>query len=215
MPDETSLPEPLRSQLRDELLDGERVRWCGRPLPPLKWAPLPLVVVGVLFAGLACFMATLEAGLFGHEPSWPRFAACAVFSIPGLLILSTTWKIWRRHHRAATQTFYVITDRRIVIFNAGYFGRHLLKIVLVGTVVGDLDPGLRIKSITPDQLLNHERLDRPDGSGDILLTITDEDYRNLRNGRKELLRSGFYTVADVCEPARLLNELIASSRTQK
>lgn len=216
MLDPYSLPDALQSLLRDEIPQGERVKWVGRPQPSsgFLWITLPLVLFALFDVGFALFWMAGAAGVFdGVGPMRTERLIFAAFGIPFLLIgvAMLTSPLWlrRRLQKSAENTLYVITDRRAVVFNGGYYGSGGLAMMIAG-VMRFANPGIKVQSYTPDRLQNIERTEREDGTGDVLFGESELNYQV--NNRPATLRTGFYSIADVRDADRLLKELAASHR---
>jgi hypothetical protein len=215
MLDPYSLPEALQSLLRDEIPQGERVKWVGTPQPSsgFLWITLPLILFAVFDVGFALFWMAMASGIFDGGPLQNERLIFAAFGIPFLLIgvSMLTSPLWlrRRLQKSAENTLYVITDRRAVVFNGGYYGSGGLAMMIAG-VMRFANPGIKVQSYTPDRLLNIERTEREDGTGNVLFGESELNYQV--NNRPATLRTGFYSIADVREADRLLKELAATHR---
>ncbi len=101
MLDPYSLPDALQSLLRDEIPQGERVKWVGRPQPSsgFLWITLPLVLFALFDVGFALFWMAGAAGVFdGVGPMRTERLIFAPFGIPFLLIgvAMLTSPLWLR-----------------------------------------------------------------------------------------------------------------------
>ena len=216
MLDPYTLSEALQSLLRDEIPQGERVKWVGTPQPRsgFLWITLPLVLFAVFDVAFALFWMAGAAGVFdGVGPMRAERLIFAAFGIPFLLVgiamLMSPLLLRRRLQKSAENTLYVVTDRRAVVFNGGYYGSGGLAMLIAG-IIRFANPGIKVQSYTPDRLQNIERTEREDGTGDVLFGESEVNYEV--NDRPATLRTGFYSITDVREADRLLKELAALHR---
>ncbi len=99
--------------VKDELLDNETITWIGQP--STKYAIVASVPF-LLFAGFIAFGSIKELldSIVRHLP-----LPFSLFNCIGLLfacfVLSTPLKLWFQ----ARSTYYVVTDKRIVIVSGG------------------------------------------------------------------------------------------------
>lgn len=210
MADQFSLPQALQDLLRDEIAPDERVRWVSQPQPRggLNWVLLPPVLFAIPWTLFSIFWITGAAGIFdGGFPAKERlvFAAFGIpFVLIGIMLLSTPLWMRRRVRKASENTLYVITDRRAIVFNGGYYGDGGLAL-MSGFMLRMIRPGLVVQSFPPDQLRTIERVQRPDGSGDLLFGTAALPMQ--LNSKPIPLRVGFYSIPDVREAERLLKDL--------
>ncbi|MBK9119333.1 MAG: hypothetical protein IPM18_06970 [Phycisphaerales bacterium] len=180
---------PLQPLVERELEAGERLIWAHRPLvrvlslsmvlPPLL--ALPWVALGV---GGLWFSMRVGSGTSGG------FAAtlAVVCSLPALLIggpllAAPLWAV-RRDRR----TLYAITDRRAIVLVAAW--------------------RLVVRSYYSEHLRNLKRMERRDGSGDIVFerfTTTD----STDSAHPE--RRGFLSIRNVRQVEELLRDVVKRS----
>jgi hypothetical protein len=212
-----NLPENLTRLVNGELDKGERIRWLGQPvpksgLPKLALLPFFFAIPWTLFALFWIVMASglLDQGGFQLEPARLVFALFGVpFVLVGLAMMSSPWWMKRRVLKAAQQTVYVITDRRAIIVDGGYYGDTGLTAGLSG-FARSLGRGTSIRSYTPDQLGRIERFQRDDGSGDVIfgeVVVTGQI-----NAVPQLSRTGFLSVPDAKHVEETLKSLTESPR---
>ena len=177
------IPPQLQEALDRELEHGERVQWTGMPKPRLF---TPASVGSFLFAipwtGFSIFWICGASGFKIPEFNKPQ-DFFPLFGLPFLLIglgmLSTPW--W--NYRSAFKTLYAITDRRAIIIKQGISSNT-------------------IRSFMPDDLYDLEKVEKRDGSGDILFG-SREGMASNNNGRA----LGFFGVDDARSAERMLREL--------
>src|SRR5688500_382151 len=126
---EPTLPVALQRLLGDEISPGERLRWVGRPQPQsrLGWLFIPVMLFAVPWTAFSLTWIAGAAGAFGNGGGAPRperfiFAMVGVpFLLAGAALMVCPFWIRRRILDAAESTLYVVTDRRVIVFNGGYF----------------------------------------------------------------------------------------------
>jgi hypothetical protein len=191
-----SLPPDVRQRVEDELDPGERVTWAEQPDPKRyargSWA---IVLFGIPWTAFAVFWMVMASGMLwmgGNAGDGPpaAFSVCfPLFGVPfvliGLGMLSAPY--WAR--RFAAGTVYAITDRRAILFATGFRSRT-------------------VKSYRPAELTRISRVERADGSGDLILE--EYGYRD-RDGDRRSGTHGFKGVANVKEVERLVRALAAKA----
>jgi hypothetical protein len=210
----------LQTLVAEELDRGEKIVWLAQPvprsgLPCAAWFPVFFAIPWTLFA---LFWMAGAAGLLdgafsgqGGQPNWGR-AAFALFGLPfvliGLVMFCIPFWMKRRLRQAAARTVYVITDRRAILFDGGYAGDRGLGAMAAGWLARWLK-GTQIRSFGPDQLKELQRIQREDGSGDIILqTSTTRDAQ----GNLYPVRVGFLSIPDVKSVEDMLKRLAGQPR---
>lgn len=182
------LPDELKQRVADELAAGEKVAWAGRPDPAAfargTWA---VVLFGVPWTAFAVFWTAMAAGFGGNGGGGGGvFAICfplwgVPFILVGLGMLTSPY--WAR--RTALGTVYVVTDRRAILFERAF-------------------RTLTVKSFLPDQLTRVYRVERSDGSGDVVLR---EDETRDSDGDRVVKKSAFVGIPDVRRVEALIRDL--------
>jgi hypothetical protein len=198
--DNSSLPPELDSRVRAELRDGEQLLWVGQPRP--RWfsrEAVPLVLFGIPFTAFAVFWTAMAlwmgAGVNARnngpgllfQVCFPLFGL--PFVVAGLGLLTSPY--WQR--RRALRTCYALTDRRAIVWEAGNFG------------------SVTVRSYEPDALKAMERVEYPDGSGDLVF----EEVRRVWTGsqgrrRTSTERRGLLAVDDVRTIETLVRKALLS-----
>jgi len=182
------LSSELRYRLRAEVSPPEKVCWVGRPRASrLIVNSIPLVLGGfILFAVpgfMSAFILTLptpETPVRRLSPV-PFFLVLSVpFLVPGLLMIATPLWAFVEQKR----TLYMVTDRRLIVSRPTWDGK------------------IRTKSFLADDIGPLERVERPDGSGDLLFGLAVE-YRR-KEGVNGVGRLGFFGIAQVGEVESLI-----------
>ena len=180
----SSLPLELQQRLRAELKPGETITWAGQPDPERYMkSGFKLWFFFIPWTAFALFWM---AGASGFR--LPRFddgfSFFPLFGLPFLLIgiggLSSP--LWLR--RRAHSIVYAITDQRAL------------------TIEGA--KSITVKSFPAAELGSVERVQHPDGSGDLILHC--EQYRDS-DGDKRTRQSGFFAISDVRSVERLVQAL--------
>ena len=153
-PGEMPVPPPLLAALEAALAPGERLVWSGQPQPNRyrrrSWMALgvgiPWTAFSLIWTTLA-FVSVQEMPA-GNPHRWlfPLFGVS--FLLIGLALLSSPW----RGRRKAVRVLYAITDRRALIFEPNWRG------------------GRRTQSIERAAMESPERMENPDGSGDLFFS---------------------------------------------
>lgn len=197
----SSLPDELDARVRSELDHGEQLLWVGQPRPSrFARQAIPLVLFGIpwtAFSILWSAMATWGLRGAGRNAGAPDFVSVffPLFGLPFILIglgmLSSPF--WYR--RMAKRTFYALTDRRAILYEAGVFG------------------GLEVRSYRPASLTKMVRRERADGSGDL---VFEEQIQMRRTNNQGIsvskLTHGFLAIDNVREIEELLRKALPSDR---
>src|SRR4029077_6481957 len=160
---------PSDAQLRaqSELQSGESLYWAGTA-DPLRAAvaALPAALFGIPFAGFALFWvtqayhATSAMSKSSSNAFTNGFRVFPLFALPFLfvglgIILAPLWAFLK-----GGSTVYAVTNQRVMIISGG---------------------GNRsVKSVTPADIVSIDHRERPDGSGDIVIT-TNAVVRSSNN----------------------------------
>lgn len=219
------LPEPLYSLVNGELESGERVRWAGQPEPSgrVGWGALVPILFAIPWTAFSLFWMAAAGGFvppFGDGKLDASRMVFSLFGIPfvlvGLGMLSSPFWIRRRVRKAAAATVYMVTDRRAVVFDGGYFGDYTMA-GLLGGVVARMRKGTSVRSYAPSQIGQIERIQRPDGSGDLLFgePIYAELADSSQMSGRQLLpqRGGFFSIPEVKHVAELLEQLVDKAKS--
>ncbi|MCA9071931.1 MAG: hypothetical protein KDA84_23545 [Planctomycetaceae bacterium] len=152
---DSSLPPDLDNRVQSELRDGERLLWVGQPIPARYGRKgTPLMIFGGVFTAFSLFwivMALTIGGFAGANGLGWIGLIFPLFGVPFVLVgagmLSAPF--WMK--KLAAQTFYAITDRRVILWEAGLFGR------------------MEVRSYDPSQLKTIRRVEYANGEGDLIL----------------------------------------------
>lgn len=171
-------------EINQELQPEETLVWIGQPNPARAvWsagAPV-MFLFGLVFTVFAFFWTLSAAAPLlhsshqrsapnGFEIAFPFFGA--PFILVGLSFLLRPY--WM--YRLASQTIYAVTSKRLVVIS-----------------------GMRIRSvqsINPDALTGIDRLERPDGTGDIVFRSNQAPVAQP-GPRFANLAPGFYGIPNV------------------
>jgi hypothetical protein len=149
---------PGDAQLRaqSELQSGESLVWTGTADPSrAAITSLPAMIFGIPFAGFALFWitqayhATSSMSRSSNNAFVKGFSVFPIFGVPFLLIgafviLTPLWNFLK-----ARSTVYAVTNQRVM--------------VITGTT------SRSVKSYTSADISSVEHVERPDGSGDIII----------------------------------------------
>lgn len=177
------VPFDLIQRIQPQLQGGEGIRWIS-----------PANARQALMGGFAIWLFAIPwtafslfwiAGAAGFKI--PDFKSPTslfpLFGLPFLLIgmamLASPYFLYKK----AKSTYYIITDRRALIFEDGV--------------------SVKIKSFGPGQLQHMERVQAPDGSGSLIFS----EQRSGRNNRT--VKVGFLGIKDVQQAEVLLMDLVS------
>lgn len=170
----------------DELRSGERLVWSGQPIASrLARRSIGIVLFGIPWTAFAVFWIAGASGFKMPDFSHPS-GLFALFGVPfvliGLGMLSSPYWMMRK----AKRTAYVITDKRAIVFSGGLWG------------------SITVRSFEPDKLKDIRRVQKPDGTGDL---IFDQIWTNNGNGSKQNMDHGFLAIADVRNVEQMISRL--------
>ena len=162
-----ALPEPLRARIETELVPGERLLWASVAGPKPDAAllnPLKPLVIGllVLAASMALFVLSYRWNrpLPSGEPGGPFVLGCITAVVAGIafLIAAGAWKARKKNRRPDSRALYMLSDRRIIVWEAE-----------------DAAGGVEVISIDPPTVRSVHRLEYPNGLGEVRISFTGED----------------------------------------
>jgi hypothetical protein len=195
--DAANLTPEQEQRVLAELGPGESLVWIGQPRPDLM-ARGSCVLVGmgvfflvfsVIWIGATLFMSNQFAAQAGAVGAISMlFSACGLpFVAVGIFMLSAP--VWMRNR--ARRTIYALTDRRAIVWEAGWFGSTMTR------------------SYTRAALGNLSRDERADGAGDLIfqefvtLSTNSDGYRT-----SQLNRRGFLGINHVREVEQLVRQTL-------
>ena len=182
-----TLPADLDALVRNEIAPGERVRYAEQPVAGHDAVrAFGMWLFAVPWTAFSVFWTVMAASAAGEMDGWGIIFP--LWGLPfvciGLAMLSSPWWAWR----TARRTLYVVTDRRAVVFSASGLR------------------GVAVRSFAPDALRDTRRVERPDGSGDLIFAETG--HRDS-DGDLVTTTTGFKTLADVREAEAAVAALAA------
>ncbi len=142
----------LQRLVEQELGRDERVAWTGQPDGTrMALASIPIVLFAIPWTAFACFWIVAASGFKvptfeGPEGWFPLFGV--PFVLVGLGMLSSPYWVIRQ----ARKTIYAVTTKRILTLSPG---------ALFG--------GVSVESYFPDAETRLKRIQRADGSGDLII----------------------------------------------
>jgi hypothetical protein len=193
------LPPELEARVHSELRPGERLVWTGQPRPGrLMRQTIPLVIFAIPWTAFSLFWMFMAGGLFFVNPGggngFEVVSVCfSLFGVPFVLIgfamLASPWWAARKGKR----TCYAITDRRAILWEAGWWSR------------------LDVRSYEPGGLGRIVRTEYADGCGDLVFEeIVSYGRDSDGNRTSSTIRHGFMAVENVREVEDLLRKTLLS-----
>ena len=201
--DEDGLSEELDARVRSELLDGEKLLWTGQPRPDhMARQTWPIVLIGIIFTAFSVLWIAGVSGVLFGDAGGPMGHGMGViglifplFGLPFLLIgvLMFGSPFWVR--RRARQTCYALTNRRAILWEAGWFG------------------SVEIRTYGPTDLSKIRRVEYSSGAGDLIfdeITTIGSDSQGHRT--TSVTRRGFMGINGVREAEVLLRKTLLADR---
>jgi hypothetical protein len=184
--DTNDVPFDTIQRIQSQLQSGESIRWASPANPRVAaLAGIGIFLFAIPWTAFAIFWICGAAGF-----KIPNFKSPAslfpLFGLPfvlvGLFMLASPIFLWRK----AKKTFYLITDRRAVIFEDSRI--------------------MKLQSFGPDRLQSIERTQSADGSGSIIFgdTLSSEPLN-----RQRTVKTGFIGIKNVKEVEDLLTALVS------
>lgn len=195
---DSSLPIDLENRVHSELRDGERLLWVGQPiLARYARKGVPLMIFGGVFTAFSLFWmaGALGIGVFGGANGFGWFGLVfALFGVPFVLVGLGMLTAPRWIKKMASQTFYAITDRRVILWEAGLFGR------------------VEVRSYDPSQLKTIRRVEYANGEGDLVFEESINYGRNSDGHRtRHIKRHGLMAIGQVREVEELIQRALVSN----
>ena len=175
--------QTMETPLANELLEGEQLLWSGRPDPQGRSIVSParvFLILGLVYLPLGLLLVILGLILLFAVPSASSGGFLGAL-IPGgvFFILGLVFFIVGQTVRFPTRNaFYAITDQRVIIMNSGRY--------------------LRVVSYGKRAITQVQRIERPDGSGDLVFSGNPSPYgasygNNTSNSNSNSGRLGVFT----------------------
>ncbi len=193
-----NLPAEIQSKINQELKRGEVVRWAEQPnlekfIRKVSAGSFLIWLLFIPWTAFSVFWIAAAAGFKIPDFSQPSFQLFfPLFGVPFLLIgicgLAAPFFLPLFLKQKAANMIYVITNLRAVIIQAGKTTTY--------------------KSYYPKQLINLERTENPDGSGNIIFA---KDGSGPRIQNKNFKGEGFWAIENVKKVAALLEDLANGS----
>ena len=147
--------QTMEASISNELLEGEELLWSGRPDPLRRRIVSParvFLILGLVFLPIGLLVVIIGLALLLSSVIPPGsqsvllglFIPGGVFSVLGLVYLI----IGLVGFSPSRNTFYAITDRRVIILRPGRYTRAF--------------------SYGKRAITQVRRIERPDGSGDLI-----------------------------------------------
>lgn len=163
------------------LITGEEIVWRGRPdVTRVTRRDLPRALFGIAFAGFAVFWTVSAAAQSG--------LLFGMMGLPFIAIGSWVASSPIRERSRAGRTYYAVTTERALIIEMG--------------------KNVRTISIAPDDITDLQRVERPDGRGDLRLRRT---RRRVRRGHTRYtvgFEDGFWGADDIKGAANAVDQLV-------
>ncbi len=166
----------LQTLIQSELRPTERMQWSASPSPGrLARKCLPIVLFAIPWTAFSVFWI---AGASGFK--MPDFSSGSglfpLFGLPFLLIGIGMFASPFLAAKKARRSAYVVTNERAIIFESGFWG------------------SISIRSFLPHQLQEIRRVQRSDGSGDLIL---ERQLGTNNDGGRTTTEIGFFGIPDV------------------
>ncbi len=209
-----SIDDSSKNVIMNELVNGERIRHLERPIPREKLpllAYLPFFIAipwsAFLVFWIVAFLGLLDQprGVNIQGPSGGERIFVMVFCIPfvaiGITLLTSPIWIRKRLRKIASKTFYLVTDRRAIIFDGGYHGDDGMTIAYE-TLQPKFVRKNDIRSYPLNKMGSIRKICNDDGSGDLI--FGEPLFTIAIFLMREIHRDGFYSIPNVSEVERLL-----------
>jgi hypothetical protein len=196
MPLAIDLPPQVLARVERELDQGEALLWWAQPDPRrMARQTLPIQIVGIVFTLMSLGFVVIPLGLALVSGLGAGILLGLIFSVCSLPFVAIgiammSAPLWAR--RAAGRTAYVLTDRRAIIFGGGLHSST--------------------RSFSPQRLGDVERVDRSDGSGDLIFDrhVSHHHGSRRRHGSHHVTPIGFLGITDVHQVDKLIRDLVAA-----
>lgn len=200
---DSSLPIDLENRVQSELRDGERLLWVGQPIPA-RYARkgIPVMIFGGVFTTFAAFWIVMALGMGafagGRGFGWVGLIF-PLFGVPFVLVGMGMLTAPRWMKKMAAQTFYAVTDQRVILWEAGLFGR------------------MEVRSYDPSQLKSIRRVEYANGEGDLVLEESITYGRDSDGDRtRHVKRHGLMAIGQAREVEELIHRaLVAPVESQQ
>jgi hypothetical protein len=188
--------QTMETSLGNELLEGEELIWSGRPAERGKSIASPartLLIVGLVYTGIGLLillvgLILLLALFLQTDPSvsLSLFIPGGVFFVVGAILFLVS----QFARFVPKSTFYAITNRRVIILRGGRY--------------------LRVASYNIRAINQVQRLELPDGSGDLIFSSTFAPYSGVYSNNAA--GNNAYTTGRQCIMSAIPNVRLAEQK---
>jgi hypothetical protein len=179
-------------------MEGEQLLWSGNPQTGSRSNASPghvfsilgrvYLIIGLCLALLGFILNIVIFHVFYFGPLLALLIVGGIFTILGIIFLGVGLLV----HFPTKNVFYAITDRRAMIVQGGQ--------------------PKRVTSYSKRAITHIQRLERPDGSGDLIFTgngAVSNGYGNANAGISSALRQGvFVSIPNVRQVEQKLMKLL-------
>jgi hypothetical protein len=160
---EDGLSDDVRAQIKSELEPGERVLWAAQSNPPVDSRGLAYYIVCMItlvFFGMGLFFIIPPRAGPNAAGDSTIGLGIVLLVIDSLFMIGLTagWNGRRKHRRQMANTYYAITDRRVIIW--------------VPEPTGD---AVRVQALERGEFKHLVRIERTDGSGSLEFSAAPRD----------------------------------------
>lgn len=186
------VPADWDSRIRSELRLGEKLVWVGQPRPAhFARQALPITAFAVVWTALSSvFFVILNvygtSGRNGQQDPGFVLIVTSLFVLIGVGLLSIPY--WLR--RQAKHTYYVLTDRRAILWECRWFGNA------------------EVRSYSPEHLTEMFRVEYPRGGDLVFRERVVMSQTSRSNDRSEVQQHGFMGIDNVHEIEALVRKTL-------
>jgi hypothetical protein len=187
----------LRPFVESELLAGEQLVWAAQPVPRgVTAGNVAIILFAIPWTAFAIFWTTMAfvgtRAETGHNGFGAMSLCFPLFGVPFILIGLAMFASPLFVRRSLKRTVYAITNRRALVFSPTFVS------------------GRRVQSFEPERLTSMERIERRDGSGDLIF----EQFITRRGSGTQTTRRGFMSVPRVREVEETLRKTLLANRVR-
>ncbi len=196
---ESSLPPELEERVHAELRSDERLLWVGQPIPKrFARKALPIMLFGIPFLLFSVFWMVMASGMGFGRGFGMMGMLFSLFGLPfvlvGLGMVSSP--LWFKNR--ARKTFYAVTSRRAILWEAGFFGR------------------VEVRSYESNDLEDLHRVEYDNGEGDLVFQEMVTFGRNNRGHQTTHLKQhGMMGIPRVREIEELIRQALIHPSEEK
>jgi hypothetical protein len=190
------IPQKLRQLVEREMARGESILWMSLPIPRFfNVSSLAIFLFAIPWTAFAVFWVAMAFSMTSKSGEGMISLVFPLFGVPFILVGLGMLSVPYWNYRKMKRTLYVVTARRAITIEDG------------STSV--------VCSYGPELLARTTRVEKSDGSGDLIFEEVGGGDYNFSRRRSGVQRRGFIGVGNVREAEAVIREVVAAGKRRE